>query len=128
MKRDMELVIRILKVIEEYSYTSRSLSLSLEDEGYEDMIVQYHIRIMAEASLIVIDDVSTFAGGQYYINGMTWLGHDFLDSARNEKVLIAAKEKAESKGFDFKSLPIDVIKELLTEGAKNLLECNEIKR
>ncbi|MBU7320526.1 DUF2513 domain-containing protein [Paenibacillus oleatilyticus] len=127
MKRDMELVIRILKVIEEY-YTSRSISLSLEDEGYGDMIVQYHLRIMAEAGLIVIDDVPTLASGQYYINGMTWLGHDFLDSARNEKVLIAAKEKAESRGVDFKSLPIDVIKELLTEGIKNLLECNEIKR
>ncbi|GLI09475.1 hypothetical protein YDYSG_55070 [Paenibacillus tyrfis] len=41
------------------------------------MIVQYHLRIMAEAGLIVIDDVPTLASGQYYINGMTWLGHDF---------------------------------------------------
>ncbi|SCW83492.1 Hypothetical protein SAMN04487970_106133 [Paenibacillus tianmuensis] len=126
MKRDMELVIRILKVIEEY-YTSRSFSLGLEDEGYEDVIVQYHLRIMTEAGLIIIDDVSTLADGKYYINGMTWYGHDFLDSARNEKVLTAAKEKAESKGFDFKSLPIDIIKELLTEGVKNLLECNVTK-
>lgn len=52
---------------------------------------------------------------------MIWVGYDFLDVVRNEVVVSKIKEFVKSKGFDFLSLLIDVVKELLVEIIKKML-------
>lgn len=44
-----------------------------------------------------------------------------LDAARNDKVWGKAEETAESKGMDLRSLPIEIVKDLLVESAKALI-------
>lgn len=119
MKRNMELVIRILKVIEE-NESGDSFTLSMNDEGYDNNTVQYHLRLMSEADLITVIDTTTFDGEEYIITGMTWEGHDFLDAARNDAVVEKAKEIAKKQGVELFNLPLQIAKDLLVEGAKSL--------
>jgi hypothetical protein len=111
MKRDMDLIRKILVEIEESSIEGVP-----EFDGYEPANVAYHCRLLLDAGLITAADVSSHDGEAYLISGLTWAGHDFLDAARNETVWNKAKEVIKSKGggFTFDILKL-VLKKLLTE-------------
>ncbi|GGB69699.1 hypothetical protein [Fictibacillus barbaricus] len=56
----------------------------------------------------------------YLIKGTSWAGNDFLDAARNNKVLICQTNKeASNKESKFKELPFEVAKALLIQASKN---------
>ncbi|WP_337034826.1 DUF2513 domain-containing protein [Paenibacillus illinoisensis] len=122
LKRDMELIIDILKCIEE-TKTSASSAIVVHMYRYDTKEkqehVQYQINLLKDAGYVEA------RGGlnpyEFTIYNMTWAGHDFLDAARNEVVVSKTKEFVKSKGLDFLSLPIDVAKELLVETTKKML-------
>jgi len=88
MKRDMELVRKLLLYVEE-NYTYKPLnSDSVRMDGYSDEVIGYHVKIMADGGLIeTIDATSTDSRTyQCFIRGITWNGHEFLDLVRDEGV------------------------------------------
>ncbi|WP_404452382.1 DUF2513 domain-containing protein [Virgibacillus necropolis] len=120
MKRDLKLVRDLLLFIEEKYQTGHSFQINSDPEGRTQSEIQYHLRIMAEANLIKVLNASSKDGETYFVEGITWEGHDFLDSARNEKVWEKADETAKKEGTRLNDLSFEVAKSLLVASAKQL--------
>lgn len=111
MKRDMELVRKILLKIEE-EYRSSAL-LNLPIEGYDMETVAYHCRIMQDAGLLT-DYEGRSSNNQLYmfwVGPLTWEGNDFLDKIRDDGVWHKTKEAITKKGLP---LLIETIKTVAT--------------
>jgi hypothetical protein len=121
MKRDLELVRKLLLDIEEL-YDGKPIVLGPDEvDLYTNKEIQYHLGLMTEIGFVKSSDMSSKDGKLYLIKGLTWSGHDFLDAARNDKVWDEAKVEAEKKGSKFKDLPFEIAKALLIQTSKNML-------
>lgn len=117
MKRDMELIINILKCIEEgWDENFKKYFSEIEDEH-----LWHNVWLAKDFGLIEAIDISTFDGEMYFPTKITWEGHDFLDAARSVAVVNEAKEIAKKKGLDFLNLPFEMTKALLIEVTKGAL-------
>lgn len=105
MKRDMDLVRLILLEIEQ-SNDNPQTGICLNIPNYTSEQISYHVTILNEAGLIDARDLSTMGSGSIWRpKRLTWLGHEFLDAARNDSIWNKAKEKATSMNFElFKEL------------------------
>lgn len=88
MKRDMELLIKILDVLER-----REDIFVIEKphiDGYDDHVVAYQLRRMFEAGLLDAESTNSNTTPQRIITvypfGLSCEGHDFLDAIRNKTV------------------------------------------
>jgi hypothetical protein len=113
MKRDMELARLILMRIEaQENYRD---NISCEFEGYIEEQVHYHIMLLSEAGLVVAINASSMQDIQWIPQRLTWQGHEFLDSARDNTIWRKAKEiMARTGGFAFevaKPLLVDLLKQ-----------------
>jgi hypothetical protein len=118
MKRDMDLVRKILLAMEENPDGFFNGIPAIK--GYSADQVGYHVYLMLQAGLVEGSDV-TPCGRQSPVaipSCLTWQGHEFLDACRNERVWAKAKEKLKLIGGD---APIEVIKVLLIELTKKQL-------
>ena len=107
MKRDMELARLILMRIE--AQENYQDNVSCEFEGYTDEQVYYHIMLLHEAGLVNAIDLSGMQDIQWIPQRLTWQGHEFLESARDNTTWNKAKEiMAKTGGFAF-----EVVKPLL---------------
>ncbi|WP_237487825.1 DUF2513 domain-containing protein [Vibrio parahaemolyticus] len=84
MKRDMELIRKLLLTIEENPR-------QLEVEGYDKNQVKYHALLLIEAGFLDGNVSDTLANTSVVpsfvsVNRLTWDGHEFLDSIRKEEV------------------------------------------
>lgn len=121
MKRDMELVRKILFEIEEKHEDTAIYDLKID--GYTDKEVAYHAKILYEAGFISDYD-ARFASGELYFFGVgsvTWDGCEFLDKIREDTVWNKTKAVVIEKGLP---MILDVIKDVssaviasMTEGA-----------
>ncbi len=118
MKRDMELIRKILFFLEAQACLKAELDLPIE--GYERDFIRYHVLLLAQAGLIDFEPEKTEKGRiiRAHVIGLNWAGHEFLDSVRSEKVwkklMKYAKDKGGSLPFDLlKSLGVELIKESL---------------
>lgn len=121
MKRDMELVRKILFAIEE-QYVDTALCY-LEIEGFSVEEVAYHCKILHEAGL-VSSYKAKYADGHiifFSVGSLTWDGCEFLDKIRSDTVWDKTKDVVKKKGLP---LVLDVVKEVasavissMTEGA-----------
>lgn len=111
MKRDMDLVRKILLEIEE-RYVSTAL-YDLQIEGYDMQTIAYHCKIMHEAGLISDCSIG-YAGNDIYafgVSGLTWNGNDYLDKIRDDSVWRKTKDIITEKGLP---LVFDTIKTIST--------------
>ena len=85
MKRDMELIRKILFAIEASDCEPLDW-IELKIDGYSDSLVSYHVQLLSEAGLVDAIDSSTM--GNYEVNPrrLTWHGHEFLDTVRDPGV------------------------------------------
>jgi hypothetical protein len=120
MKRDMELVLKILAHLDQRNETS--VIEKLEMAGYDDGIVAYHLRRMYEAGFLDAEAVTSTTTQKRLIKvlpfGLTWEGHEFLDSMRNQTVAGKVRERL---GNALSGVPFALLKELaLTIGRSQL--------
>jgi hypothetical protein len=122
MKRDLDLVRKILEKLEE---KPQEITQQLKIDNYSDSEIMYHFIIMDEAGLIRCErEVSKSSKItldrviRVYPFGLTWQGHEFLEIARNDDIWKKAKDIAKSK---LGALPFDVIKALLISMTKNMV-------
>ena len=108
MKRDMELVRKILFAVEN-SQEEGIENFKIESFSREQII--YHIQLLSDAELIEGTLVGSDNAGilRYGIDRMTWAGHDFLDACRDEGRWTKAKEIFSKIGV----VQFDVFKEVL---------------
>jgi len=112
MKRDMDLVRKILLTIEESPHGFFNEFPTIQ--GYSGEQVGYHSYLMIQAGLIEGADATTMdsESPEAIPTCLTWQGHEFLDACRNESVWTKAKEKIKSIGGE---VPLDVLKTVLIE-------------
>ena len=118
MKRDMDLVRKIVLAIEEQPHGHPD---EFTLEGYSEEQVGYHLHLMLQAGLIDGSDV-TCAGSlspQAIVNSLTWAGHEFADASRNETIWNKAKQVVKEK---VGSVGIGVLIEYLQKLARSALE------
>ena len=100
MKRDMELIRKILFYVEENYEAGQKWIRSICIEGYDDDVVTEHILLAYESGLIQdIKDVSTLAGTFYFIGNLSNSGYDFLDKIRSDTVWNRTKTTIKEKGL-----------------------------
>lgn len=111
MKRDMDLVRKILLKIEE-EYISTAI-YNLHIEGYDIATVAYHCKILHEAGLVsyyepCYGDDRLYAFG---VGDLTWEGNDYLDKIRDDSFWRKTKDAITQKGLP---LIFDTIKTVST--------------
>lgn len=111
MKRDIELVIKILEYLEEREEVS--VIKELEIPGYDKGVVAYHVRRMYEGGLLDAEAVTSKTTETRLIDvlpfGLTWQGHEFLDAMRNKGV---AEKVRQRLGGSLREVPFTLVKEL----------------
>lgn len=121
MKRDMDLIRKIMLRIEE-EYISTAI-FNLQVEGYSAEQVATHCKMLYEAGLLS-DYKAQYASDELYMFGvgnLTWDGYDYLEKVRDDSVWKKIKDTAKEHGVP---LLIDTVKQIssaiisaMTEGA-----------
>ena len=106
MKRDMELVRKILKEIEE-KYVDRVL-FNLKIDSFEMKVVAYHCDIIYQAGLVKYYKAMPADDGIYgfRVGGLSWHGQDYLEQIRNDDIWDKTMKEIEEKNLPKK---IDII-------------------
>lgn len=125
MKRDMDTVRNLLLRIEAlpspdpgyptplfYHFNTRDGLLRVGDEDPADLY--YHMQLLADGGYLDIVLTPVQFAGSINFRGLTWKGHDFLDSVRDEEIWRRTKQGAlAAGGFTF---------ELIAELAKGYVK------
>lgn len=97
MKRDMDLIRAILLAceVDEHGFAPR-----IEIEGYTQEQIGYHAVLLGEAGLAKVNNVTTMGSPspRAQIVSLTWEGHEFLDSARDNQIWNLAKDSINKLG------------------------------
>lgn len=95
MKRDMDLVREIMLAVEDDVLTFGDGADEERFAATRDVVLG-HLHIMQQAGLIEVE--SQLLDGEYDLRGLTWEGHDFLDTVRDPEVWKRTKEGASKMG------------------------------
>jgi len=116
MKRDMELIRAMLLAIESDNH---GFAPKIEIHGYTQEQIGYHALLLGEAGLAVVSDVTSMGNKspEAIILRLTWSGHEFLDSARENQIWNQAKDTISKIG----GASIQIWVALLTELIKKKL-------
>lgn len=113
MKLDMELVRRFLLLIEE-----QEDGIFRIPEDVDVNIAKYHLNLLKDKGYI---NVSIFYADNipYFINNcsLTWEGHEFLDSIRNDTIWNKVVETLKQEGS---SITLEIIKSLAIKLSESL--------
>ncbi len=118
MQRDMNLVRKILLALETSAHGHAPLGMEIE--GYSEEQIGYHVHLLGQAKLLTVE-VTTGWGSQSpkaIPTSITWEGHEFLDSARDETIWSKAMKKAGDVGGP---LSLTVLKSVLDSLLKGQL-------
>lgn len=117
MKRDLDLVRKILFALE--AKPDVKAIKTLEIPGYDDLLVRYHLNLLAQAKLIDYEPESTKTGRiiRVIVFNPSWQGYEFLDAVRSDAVWSKVKSQATDKGT---ALPFEIAKALALEAIKQL--------
>ena len=114
MKRNLDLARKILLKIEESGEASGHSFIRLRmGSDYPAEAVSYHIQLLDEAGLIEAYDASTLNSFNWYPKRLTWYGHEFLDSTRNENVWEETKKRMERIGSSSFDVLLEVAKSVV---------------
>lgn len=114
MKRDMDVVRRILLEIEETG-TCNTDTVNLKflngeqptpEEIREHAITDYHYLLLVDAGFIRTLE------NKYWVKGLSWEAHDFLDAVREETRWDRVKQHFVDQGKDVSSMPLQVVKDV----------------
>ncbi len=82
MKRDWNLIRKLVLAVED---APGSWTTKLSAEGYSRSEMGYHAHLVTEAGLANGSDMTTSESGpQGFVISLTWAGHDFADSIRDD--------------------------------------------
>jgi Hypothetical protein (DUF2513) len=87
MKRDMDLVRKLLFAIETHEFSPRLENPPIE--GYDEQTIDHHVFLMWEAGLVEAIKIDTMQSGPHRraaARRLTWAGHDALEVLRNDTV------------------------------------------
>ncbi len=108
MQRNWDLIREILTALEARE-TAHGGMASEQIPGYSPEVVSYHMYLLNEAHLIEARCLKSSNAPMHCIGlTLTWEGHEFLDSIRNDTVWKKVKSTVKSKGLD---LSFEIVKQ-----------------
>jgi hypothetical protein len=125
MKRDMDLMRKILLLVEESVEADGSTWLHIGEEGVDAKTMAYQTLLLGEAGLLVVTDEHADRGTEAEGIPMclpmrlTWAGHEFLDAARDESTWKTATKTVLQKTG---GLMFDVLKQALIKLATDAIK------
>lgn len=106
MKRDMDVIVKILRDLQEHCKTSTKARVNpfpivykLNPDNYPectDEELWEHCQLIVERGLAQVDPKDRFG---FSFCRLTWEGHDFVDNAQDETIWNAAKKVAGKMSF-----------------------------
>lgn len=111
MKRDMDLVRKILFYIEE-NYRAGLGIINVKIDGYNNNVIYEHCKLIFQAGLIQsFDECSTMSSCEFMVGNLSNAGYDYLDKIRENTIWNKTKEIIKKKGLP---MIIDTIKTIST--------------
>ena len=115
MKRNMDLIRKILIRIEEYPHfpeiVSRKPEISIDVPGHDEEEINYHLKLLSQAGLILTSSGGTLS--YRWVQGLTWQGHEFLELMKKDTYWNKAKEAMKETG----GMAFEVLMRILIETA-----------
>ncbi|WP_025992919.1 DUF2513 domain-containing protein [Pseudomonas viridiflava] len=96
MKLDKDLVREILLAVEAYNEPDGLIVLKINDRSAEE--ISYHVRLLDEAGLVAALDTGGIGHFRWQPRRLTYKGHEFLDTVRDEEIWRRTKAGAEKAG------------------------------
>lgn len=121
MQRDMELIRKILFIIEDKYIDTWLGSDEIVIDGYNMKIIGYHCSILHDAGLIS-DYEGQYADNELYyfcVGGLTWDGHELLDKIKSDTVWNKTKDTIKTKGIPF---VLGSVKEIATAVTTTMIQ------
>lgn len=117
MKRDIELVRRILLALEAHPHGFAPQPFTVV--GYDQDTIDHHVWLMAQGGLLQAS-ATTGLGARSPValpESITWAGHEFLDVVRSDKVWRKLQTELKDRAI---TLPFSLLHDLALKIAKSL--------
>lgn len=114
MKRDMELIKKLLLHIEENGIHGKLLR-GIEVEGYTPQETSYHVKLLVTNGFVEGKNAGADGYPMWIPGDITWEGQEFISGFKNENVWLSFKEKF---GDQLQSLPMGVVASVLKDLSK----------
>ncbi|HUT54550.1 MAG TPA: DUF2513 domain-containing protein [bacterium] len=113
MKRDMELIRKILQSIEEEPTGFAPNHIKIE--GYSEDQINYHVYLMIDAGLLEGFKVTSHDSNspEAKARNLTWFGHEFLDASRDNTRWEKAKTIVNFLGGVTLDVFIEILKKIM---------------
>lgn len=101
MKRDMDLVRQLLLLLEQRESPAHIHAKDIQVENASVLEIQYHLNLMFQAGLIDGEPTKSSTSDRLISVtpfGLTWQGHEFLESVRDPEIWTKAKAGAAAAG------------------------------
>jgi len=121
MKRNWDTIREILTKLEDSSSVNSILQLS-DFPSNKVAEIDYHAKLLLEAGLVtgeVNESIVVKDNIGFYITGLTWTGHEFLDSINNDTVWEKTKKSFISGGIP---MTFELIKSVATDAAISIIK------
>ena len=122
MERDLSLIREILLRVEQVPDARGRPDLGIA--GYSEHTIYYNLDLAMQAGLV--RGTGRWLQGRhnyvFSVRGLTWEGHDFLDSVRDISIWEKVQRRAESAGLQATQLTFDIVKELAKAAIKEGLK------
>jgi len=120
MTRDWDVIREILIKLEDSTSPSSILQLS-DFPSEQRKIISYHSELLIEAGLINGEMIKTMGREtpEFLITRLTWNGHEFLDTIKNDTVWTKTKKSFNKSGI---SMSFEIIKSVATDTATTLVK------
>lgn len=116
MKRDLDLIRKILLEIESWPAGIHNQGVVIEGYSHED--ITHNAMLLHDAGYIEAIVSRTTTGNSIYPRKLTWEGYEFLDEARDKTVWKKAKKATEQVG----TTSLAIFRTILTRVASSELE------
>ncbi len=119
MKRDMELIRKLLLYVEEHGKYTGLRDNDIVIDGYTPEQIGYNLWLLHDGRYIGIIDLRCDHDTYYrcIVTNITWDGHELLDTIRDDGVWKKTKERLAPVG----SVGIEVLKAVAVSVAKGML-------
>lgn len=115
MKRDWEVIRRLLLIVEQSGPDGPEV---IAVDGQSDESLTYHLHLLIDARFVEGSETRTSSGVRFRISGLTWAGHELLDSTRDLTVWQKGRDAMKKLGG---GISIEILKDVLLRAAKDQL-------
>ena len=117
MKRDMNLVRQILLCVED---SDQDVIHGLDIDNFTESEIGYNVELLINAGILSGFESQAFGRRKaYYIQGITWQGHDFLDAIRADSIWDKVNKAVSDKGLNLNELSFEIVKKLAIDFLSN---------